>query len=173
MLLLFYNITENVFGSSSTNYKVLGSRKKGLETDSLNELKKYKYLFQSHSANSHLQAKVWWFRPSWSHLSTKQLNKKAIPAHMLRLISALGCKSALGKWTVSALIKGAKLDSKIGLYFTHRNGLPFLGLNRSYFWFIACTLWQNHKLFLPFSMITFVRFWFFSYGALNKFVWVS
>ena len=38
-------------------------------------------------------------------------------------IAALGSKSALGNWTVLALIKGAKLHSKIGLYFTHRNGL--------------------------------------------------
>ena len=34
-------------------------------------------------------------------------------------ISALGSKSALVNWTVLALIEGAELDSKIGLYFTH------------------------------------------------------
>ena len=36
-------------------------------------------------------------------------------------ISALGAKSALVNWTVLALIRGAKLDSKIGLYFAHQN----------------------------------------------------
>ena len=34
-------------------------------------------------------------------------------------ISALGSKSALVNWAVLALIEGAELDSKIGLYFTH------------------------------------------------------
>ena len=37
----------------------------------------------------------------------------------------LGSKSALGNWTLLALIKGAKLDTKIGLYFTHQNNLIF------------------------------------------------
>ena len=34
-------------------------------------------------------------------------------------IAALGSKSVLVNWTVLALIDGAELDSKIGLYFTH------------------------------------------------------
>ena len=40
-------------------------------------------------------------------------------------ISALGSKSALVNWTVLAMIKGTKLDSKIGLYFIHRKGSIF------------------------------------------------
>ena len=52
-------------------------------------------------------------------------------------ISAPGCKSALGNWTVLALIKGAKLDSKIGLYFSHRNGLIFRA--KTDLFYLQCT----------------------------------
>ena len=40
-------------------------------------------------------------------------------------VSALRSKSALGNWTALVLIMGAKLDPKIGLCFTHRNGPIF------------------------------------------------
>ena len=42
-------------------------------------------------------------------------------------ISALGSKSALVNWAAFALIEGAELDSKIGLYFTHPRPAIFQG----------------------------------------------
>ena len=45
-------------------------------------------------------------------------------------ISALGSKSALVNWTVLALIKGAELDSKIGLYQLLTHCPPSLGLKQ-------------------------------------------
>ena len=61
----------------------------------------------------------------WAKLKPKQPHQKAIPVHT-GPISALGSKSAVLDWTeVLAPIRGTKLDSKIELYFTHRNGPIF------------------------------------------------
>ena len=60
----------------------------------------------------------------WAQFRPKKLYQKAIPAHGRAHFSP-GTKSVLANWTVLALIKGAKLDLKIGLYFTHRNGPVF------------------------------------------------
>ena len=61
----------------------------------------------------------------WAQFRPKKLNQKAIPAHGRTHFNP-GTKSALAiiglywPW-----FKGATLDPKIGLYFTHRNGLVF------------------------------------------------
>ena len=60
----------------------------------------------------------------WAQFRPKNLNQKAIPAHDKAHFSS-GNKSALANLTVLAMIKGAKLDSKIGLYFIHQNGPIF------------------------------------------------
>ena len=52
----------------------------------------------------------------WAQFRPKKLYQKAIPAHS---------RAHFSPGTKSALSKGAKLDPKIGLYFTHRNGPIF------------------------------------------------
>ena len=64
-------------------------------------------------------------RAIWAQSGPKKLQQKAIPAYGRAHFSPR-TKSALANWTVFALIfKGAKLDSKIGLYFIPWNGPIF------------------------------------------------
>ena len=85
ILLLFYNITEN-FSVLVIQFVQLYSKLYSALVKKVSELiywtwtENYKDLFQSQSANSALQTKAW-FSSSWRHLSTKQLNEKAVPAH--------------------------------------------------------------------------------------------
>ena len=66
----------------------------------------------------------------WAQFRPKKLNQKAIPAHGRAYFSP-GTKSAQLIGLYWPWFKGVKLDSKIGLYFTHRNGpIYFLGLKQ-------------------------------------------
>ena len=61
----------------------------------------------------------------WAKFKPKKPHQKAIPVHT-GPISTFGSESAVVDWTdVLALIRGTKLDSKIGLYLTHQNGPIF------------------------------------------------
>ena len=62
-----------------------------------------------------------------AQLKLKQPHQKAIPAHA-GPISALRSKSALGNWTVLALIKGAKFDLQRRTVFYSSKRPLFLGL---------------------------------------------
>ena len=62
---------------------------------------------------------------SFEHNLSQAAQSKGLFQPTLGPISALGSKSALGNWTVLALIEGAELDSKIGLYFTHPRAAIF------------------------------------------------
>ena len=84
----------------------------------------WKDLFQPQSVNSALLAKVW-FSPSWSHFSEIWAKKATSKGY-----SSPGTNSALANWP---WFKRAKLDSKLGLYITHRNG-PLFSITVSYFW---------------------------------------
>ena len=99
---------------------VLTLVKKGLGISSLNIQWKRKVLFSPEVPIQPCRPKSDSARPGviWAQFKPNSPIKRLFQP-TLGPISALGSKSALGKWTVLALIKEAELDSKIGLYFTH------------------------------------------------------
>ena len=64
-------------------------------------------------------------QPFAHNLSQNSPIKRLLKPTLGPMISALWSKSALGNWTVLALIKGAKLDPSNRTVFTHRNGPIF------------------------------------------------
>ena len=85
----------------------------------------------------------------WAQFRPEKLNQKAIPAHGRAYFSP-GIKSAQLIGLYWPWFKGVKLDSKIGLYFTHRNGpIYFLGLKQIFLIYSVIIRYCTRPVFAP------------------------